>query len=295
MADAAGWLTIESEPAVFHQLIEDLGVRGVQVEELYGLDSASIAAIEPLYGLIFLFRYQGNDRSQTAGGSYDDASNVWFARQVIQNACATQAILAVLLNNDHAIELGQELRQFREFTEHFDPETRGDVMSNSETLRTVHNSFARSEMFSLESTGPGDRDGEAPNHFIAYTVAQGRLYELDGLQPLPIDHGACSAQDFPTRIEAVLQERVRRYEGTESSFCLLALTRDVLADEADGMRAQAELERRAKWRQEVALRRHNFAGCIVAICRAMFASAKAPSIDEVLRRAAKGESSSTQG
>lgn len=272
MSGASGWLTLESEPAVFHQLIQELGVTGVQVEELYGLDDQSLSAIRPFYGLIFLFRYQGDDRSASSVGCSDGSADVWFARQVIQNACATQAILAILLNNDLVIDIGPELRQFKDFTRHFDPETCGEAMSNSETLRTVHNSFARSEMFYAEDEhSHRDVATESPNHFIAYTVIRDRLYELDGLQPLPIDHGPCMPDNLGSQISHVLAERIRRYDQEESSFCLLALTRDVLASPQaeDPVRVQHELERRAMWRREVAMRRHNFAGCITALCRAL--------------------------
>lgn len=67
-----------------------------------------------------------------------------YSFQMINNACATQAILSVLLNTKHAdIQLGSTLSEFREFTQTFDAHMKGLALSNSDTIRNVHNSFAR--------------------------------------------------------------------------------------------------------------------------------------------------------
>ena len=50
---------------------------------------------------------------------------IFFARQVITNACATQAIVSVLLNCTHEdLKLGSNLGDFKEFAQAFDPQVR---------------------------------------------------------------------------------------------------------------------------------------------------------------------------
>ena len=63
---------------------------------------------------------------------------------MINNACATQAIVSVLLNCAHQdIRLGETLSEFKEFSQSFDAAMKGLALSNSEVIRQVHNSFAR--------------------------------------------------------------------------------------------------------------------------------------------------------
>ncbi|OAA44966.1 ubiquitin carboxyl-terminal hydrolase 2 [Metarhizium rileyi] len=258
---------VESDAGVFTSLIENLGVKDVQCEELISLDPDDLLVLQPLYGVIFLFRYP-TDRPYASpdgplDGSFDHdaAEHMFFAAQTIQNACATQALLSVLMNKTEDVDVGSQLRDFRDFTMVLPPEFRGEALSNSDLIREVHNSFARSSPFADETQKTGDP--EDAFHFIAYTTVNDTLYELDGLQPAPISHGPCTLHEFPNMIVEVLQRRVARYETTEIRFNLLAMCRDLrIRARRFGeheLMAREEMKRR-NWQFENALRRHNFVG-----------------------------------
>lgn len=139
------WCTIESDPGVFTQLIAQLGVKDISVDEIYDLnDDALLGKLEPIYGLIFLFRWTTKAPQREALKVYDP--DLFYAKQVIQNACATQAIISVLLNNKH-IDVGPELKAYKDFVMDFDPKDRGLSLGNSELIRQTHNSFSRPEPF----------------------------------------------------------------------------------------------------------------------------------------------------
>ncbi len=258
-------------------MIESLGVENVQFEELISLDAESLQQLSPI-GVIFLFKYPTGEKQpkdKPLDGEFDYAAlesqdePVWFAAQTIQNACGTQALLSVLLNQgvDAGVEIGPTLQEFKSFTSAFPADLRGECLSNSDEIRSVHNSFARSSPFVSDETRMATEDDDL-YHFIAYTSINDTLYELDGLQPAPIRHGdagACPREIFSDAVVPVLQRRIERYPQTEIRFNLLAMCEDLRVkarEVGDQEMLFRKEQKRRDWRWENALRRHNFVGFI---------------------------------
>ncbi|KAI8040786.1 ubiquitin carboxyl-terminal hydrolase isozyme L5 [Drosophila gunungcola] len=225
MGDGAGnWCLIESDPGVFTELIREFGCDGAQVEEIWSLDSESFKNLEPIHGLIFLFKWVQED--EPAGKVVMDRENIFFAKQVINNACATQAILSLLMNLDHEdIKLGETLTNFKEFCQCFDPYNKGLTLSNASQIRTVHNSFARQTLFELDMKN--QNKDEDVYHFVGYMPIGGRLYELDGLREGPIDLGEIKPeQNWIDVMRPIIEKRMQRYSDGEIHFNLMALISD---------------------------------------------------------------------
>jgi ubiquitin carboxyl-terminal hydrolase L5 len=121
---------------------------------------------------------------------------LFFANQTINNACATQAILSVLLNRSKEIEIGSELSNLKQFSMGLPFKDRGDAIGNSDTIRSQHNSFARNDPFIIEESNDPKGKAEDAFHFISYLPVNNQLYELDGLQKGPICFGECSDETW---------------------------------------------------------------------------------------------------
>ncbi|XP_042910819.1 ubiquitin carboxyl-terminal hydrolase isozyme L5 [Parasteatoda tepidariorum] len=225
MSNPAGeWCLIESDPGVFTELIKGFGVKGVQVEELYSLDAESFENIKPVHGLIFLFKWFQGDEPSGSVVQDNRLEKIFFAKQVINNACATQAILSVLLNCCHPdVSLGNTLSSFKDFCQTFDATMKGLTLSNSDVIREVHNSFARQQMFEFDARQPNKDDDVF--HFIGYVPIENRLYELDGLKDGPIDLGPISG-DWLDTVRPVIEKRIQKYNEGEIHFNLMAIISD---------------------------------------------------------------------
>lgn len=154
-------------------------------------------------------------------------SELFFAKQVINNACATQALINLLMNCYHAdLKLGSTLGDFKEFTKCFDSQMKGLSLSNAEQIRQVHNSFARQQVFEFENKSK-KKDKEDVFHFIAYLPFAGHLIELDGLKPGPYDLGLIpEGQDWISIARPHIEKRMQKYATGEIHFNLMALVSD---------------------------------------------------------------------
>ncbi len=92
-----GWLELESDPGLFSLLLEDMGVKGAQVEEIYDLGAERLVAPaeggregQSVLGFIFLFKWIEERRARRKWADeetlyvkdQEDVNSIFFAHQV---------------------------------------------------------------------------------------------------------------------------------------------------------------------------------------------------------------------
>lgn len=137
-----GYCEIESDPAYFSVILREIGVQGIDVQEIHVMDSEHLLTLPPIYGLVLLFRHREFDQHKQEDNCPDD---VWFANQMPgQNSCATLAMIHTLLNvDDSDIDIGEHMRQFKDFTQDMTPLQRGHTFASWNFVKKIHNSFAK--------------------------------------------------------------------------------------------------------------------------------------------------------
>jgi len=241
---ADGWLELESDPGLFTLLLEDMGVVGTQVEEIYDLQKDSLVEGGQCYGAIFLFRWIEERRSrrkivdQQPLYVKDESvvNNIFFAQQMIPNSCATHALVSILLNCP-SLELGSTLSTLRSHVQGMSPENKGLAIGNCPELAMAHNSHAvprarRRVDRTSGAVAAGSRYSGEAFHFVSYVPINGRLFELDGLKRFPLDHGPVGS-DWTEKLRAVITERLGIATGGEPyhdiRFALMAVVPDTRA------------------------------------------------------------------
>lgn len=288
--NSSGWCTIESDPGVFTDLMGRIHVTGAQVEELYSLDD--LVTLPRAFGVIFLFKWRPDQHEVREAENAENYPELFFANQVINNACATQALLSVLLNVDapaaeqSGLDIGPTLRELKQFTLGLPSEMKGLAISNSDVIREAHNCYQQPSSFEFEQTDRGNADDDV-FHFIAFVCNGGQVFELDGLLPGPIKLGPVPvAEPWTSTVRRALHDRIQRFATDEIRFSLLAVVPDRLLELSRALAAavpgsesggqnlellQEEIAReqakRAEWARENQRRRWNYTPFLINLLR----------------------------
>uniref|UniRef100_A0A5S6R324 Ubiquitin carboxyl-terminal hydrolase n=1 Tax=Trichuris muris TaxID=70415 RepID=A0A5S6R324_TRIMR len=286
--DAANWCLIESDPAVFTEMIKGFGCSGVEVQEVYSLSDLESVDMGNVYGLIFLFKWQPDTQGIPPVGA-NGAGDVYFALQVVQNACASQALINLLLNCESSdVDIGPTLREFKTFTASMDPASRGLCLTNCEKIRSVHNSFSRPLLFELDTIGK--REEQDVYHFVTYVPKGGRVFELDGLTAEPVDLGAIpDGGSWLAVVRQAISAKIEKYSSEEIRFNLMAVVPEKkgalmkrvqelvkandpgLADQITALQEEIANEDRKleRYKMENERRRHNYVPFIVELIKVL--------------------------
>lgn len=102
---------------MFTSLTRKLGIKNISLVELYDIEPWATDHLGVIHGLVFCFLWK-KDIHRPA--EFENPEQVWFANQISDDACASHAILNVLLNCP-CLDLGRDLQDFKDETKDMSP------------------------------------------------------------------------------------------------------------------------------------------------------------------------------
>jgi ubiquitin carboxyl-terminal hydrolase L3 len=103
------FIPLESNPEVFTELIQDLGLSKLSFEDVYTLDEPDFLP-HPAHALILVFPtteiYEADKQKEEKDAVADREGTIWF-KQTINNACGLYAILHAVYNSGARSYIGE--------------------------------------------------------------------------------------------------------------------------------------------------------------------------------------------
>ncbi|CAO3672669.1 unnamed protein product [Umbelopsis vinacea] len=237
---SSGWLEPDINSGTLTELCRKLGAKGVQVEELMSADTETLDFISPVFGFTFLVHYTPNkyhkDDMVVVGG------DIYFANQLVNNACSTQAILSILLNCEDMLDIGDGLRSFRDSTKDYSPLLKGAAIRDDQNIRSVHNSLAKHQEELREAGKTSDTDEDAMFHYVSYVPVRGSIWELDGLKRGPGRIAPLTDKSWLDVAGPELQRKMELYSKSRINFTLFAVIKSRELVYEDRLRSKRRLK-----------------------------------------------------
>ncbi|KAI1268711.1 ubiquitin carboxyl-terminal hydrolase, family 1 [Xylariaceae sp. FL1019] len=238
MAYNKHFLPLESNPALFSQLIHELGVSpALSFHDVWSLDDPDLLSFIPRPVLAFIIVFPTTsdyeERLATEKASTEIRSSepgrgdaIWF-KQTINNACGLYGIL-------HAVANGQA-RDFIAPGSHLaDLLERCDSLNTADIAKTLEADKDLESKYNMVATQgdtepPENAEDEVDFHYVCFVKSHlnDNLFILDGDRDGPIDKGSFTGQDLFSNqgIEAI-QDFIRHHDSDGENggqFSLLAL------------------------------------------------------------------------
>ena len=229
------WNNIEYTPEVFTELIKNIGVKGVQIEEILSYDSLENPNI-PIYGLIFIGRYFKNICYTPNVLQYYDKDLI-FSKQIIKNVSSTQCLIELILNNEDKIDMGPFLKELKSSMREMDPLTRSISFKNNEKIRNEHNKF-KVDLSNGLNINDNINDNDDIYNCVSFFHFKNAIYEMDGMQegPILIEKNV-EFNEWTKKVKETLIQRISIYSNNEIQFKLMAL----IPDKLDQLKNQKDL------------------------------------------------------
>ena len=219
---------------VMNTYIQKMGVDTSNLKfcEVLSMEDWALEMVpQPCHGVIMLFpiknaseEYNSAQSKRMAEEGQVVSPNLKWIKQNIGNACGTIGILHALSNlwdpDSLKVETGSYISKFMNETKAMNGEQIAAYLDSEEggdELEEVHQ-----EACAEGQTESPDENTSVDTHFVCFSLVDGHLYELDGRQDGPVNHGECTPESLLGNACNVVKGYMERDPG-EVRFTIVAL------------------------------------------------------------------------
>lgn len=218
------WFPLESDPTLFTEYLKAVALSPRYLIDIPSVDCASelgIFEFNEIVAYIFLYPLKNHKTLGQIENDPERTKNLFYMKQLIHNSCGSVALMHAFLNTIPAEKLTRDsiMQQFYLETISKTPEERGQVFASNSSFHQIHHDIA----LRGNSRMPDEEQLKSLDiHFVAFVPFNGFLYELDGRQEGPINHGETDPEMF--KIQAL--DIIKKYmlmDPESFQFSVLAL------------------------------------------------------------------------
>lgn len=220
-------IPLESNPEVMNKFLQKLGVpNNWCVVDVMGLDPEMLAWVpRPVLSVMLLFpvskayeEHKKKEESEILSKGQEVASDIFYMKQNISNACGTVALVHSVGNNTDKIQLEDgHMKKFLDEAKNLDFAARGALLEKCQGIINAHKELAQEGQTNTPSA-----EDPVNHHFITFIHKDGILYELDGNKAFPINHGSTTADTLLEDAAKVCKDFMAR-DPDEVRFTVMAL------------------------------------------------------------------------
>lgn len=212
MSSTDSWHALESDPELWSDYIEKLGVDVDSLDfiEIYSLDDPPA---EEIYSFIFLYPDTGSSSNSNVSEPLV-GDKLWTIKQIdeLDSCCCLIALLHAIGNNLDKVILkpNSPLDEFFKKTKTMTADERALVLLNDVEIHEAHEETAEQGQTEMIDSG------RVGYHYIAYVVAdQNKLYEMNGSTRGPQAKfiGEFNKESFFSFVAGEIKQKVNELDG----------------------------------------------------------------------------------
>lgn len=220
------WLPMESNPDMLNGFLRRMGVAEThRFHDVFGLDDELLVMIpRPCMAMCLLFpsdKIESPRRKDYAKKCLGDAKHGCFylkQHEEFGNACGTIAMVHIVANTGANIADDSPLKAFINANRGKGATGIGYALCEATAIHEASEDSAEQG----GQTACPDRDEDLESHFICFVSMAGRLMELDGCMPGPVDHGPVTEEGFVPRVAKLIRDDFMARDPGNLNFNMIA-------------------------------------------------------------------------